>query len=442
MIGFIKYFIMLVFLTGVLFAQDDNDAIGLFRNEFGPGARAMALGGAFAPIAEDFTATYWNPAGLAQIRKMEFYGSLSRINLNNRIGYQGTLTENTNGFTNINSMGIVFPIPTFRGSLVFAVGYNRVNHFDDFNQVVGAPSVSNSSFYQSEQTTVDGNLNQWSFAGAADLSKNFSIGATLNLITGRNRTNVAYREDDPNDVLLDEQSWNVNFDIKPDYTGANFKIGSLFRPMENLRLAATITMPSSISAEENSNYFESFVDDSSYVSDYGPFDEFRKYHITSPWRFELGASYKYKLATLSGSVEFIDWTETRFSSNLVDGNGNNIDGEINTAIITKYRSTENYHLGAEVIIPQVGAKVMGGYYYQLSPYKNGVELVNSNKQFISGGISFLVDEQIKLDVAYQHGFWKQSTTDDFLGADPQGNAFVTSEKIKTNRFLIGLSYRF
>lgn len=140
-----------LFLTSILHAQDESDAIRPFQNEFGPGARAMALGGAYSAVAEDYTAVYWNPAGLAQIRKMEFYGSLSHLSMNNRIGYQGTTTENTNGFTNMNALGMVFPVPTYRGSLVFAIGYNRINSFDDYNQVIGSPQVAGGRFAQNEK---------------------------------------------------------------------------------------------------------------------------------------------------------------------------------------------------------------------------------------------------------------------------------------------------
>jgi long-chain fatty acid transport protein len=35
---------------------------------FGTGTRAISMGGAFIGKADDATATYWNPAGLAQLK--------------------------------------------------------------------------------------------------------------------------------------------------------------------------------------------------------------------------------------------------------------------------------------------------------------------------------------------------------------------------------------
>jgi len=40
--------------------------------EFGVGARACAMGEAFTGLADDFSAIYWNPAGIAQIKDIEF----------------------------------------------------------------------------------------------------------------------------------------------------------------------------------------------------------------------------------------------------------------------------------------------------------------------------------------------------------------------------------
>ena len=66
-------FTCFVFGSSVGVAQVEEIAIG---NTFGLGARTMGMGGAFLAVADDYTTLYWNPAGLAQIRKFELFGSL------------------------------------------------------------------------------------------------------------------------------------------------------------------------------------------------------------------------------------------------------------------------------------------------------------------------------------------------------------------------------
>ncbi|MGQ9604297.1 MAG: PorV/PorQ family protein [bacterium] len=59
---------MLLICSSVAFASDSN-AMPFLR--MGVGARALAMGGAFTAIADDATAAYWNPAGLAKIEHIE-----------------------------------------------------------------------------------------------------------------------------------------------------------------------------------------------------------------------------------------------------------------------------------------------------------------------------------------------------------------------------------
>jgi long-chain fatty acid transport protein len=78
-------------LLVVLLSASGLLANGLNLNGFG--ARAMAMGGAFVGLADDFTAVFWNPAGLAQLKKSTFglaahglfpssdYTSLSTFNM-------------------------------------------------------------------------------------------------------------------------------------------------------------------------------------------------------------------------------------------------------------------------------------------------------------------------------------------------------------------------
>jgi hypothetical protein len=41
-------------------------------NDAGVGARAMGMGGAYTAVSDDAAAIYYNPAGLAQMRRIEW----------------------------------------------------------------------------------------------------------------------------------------------------------------------------------------------------------------------------------------------------------------------------------------------------------------------------------------------------------------------------------
>jgi len=64
-------FAVIGLMTGNLFAQGESTAEFLL---IAPGARAGGLGEANVALANDAYATYWNPAGLGQLRGKEFSG--------------------------------------------------------------------------------------------------------------------------------------------------------------------------------------------------------------------------------------------------------------------------------------------------------------------------------------------------------------------------------
>src|SRR5438552_4125808 len=52
-----------------VFAQSGGQTASFLN--YGAGARALGMGGAFYAVADDATAAYWNPAGLPQVQRKE-----------------------------------------------------------------------------------------------------------------------------------------------------------------------------------------------------------------------------------------------------------------------------------------------------------------------------------------------------------------------------------
>jgi long-subunit fatty acid transport protein len=79
------------------------------------------MGGAYLSIAEDYSAVFWNPAGLIQIRRKEFWTGLSHHNLETDVTLNQDMTPNSRNATKFNSLGMVYPVATKHGKLAFAV---------------------------------------------------------------------------------------------------------------------------------------------------------------------------------------------------------------------------------------------------------------------------------------------------------------------------------
>ncbi len=88
----------------------------------GVGSRAIGMGGAFRGLADDWSAAYWNPAGLTQLEKSEFNSMLvaisPRIQYTPQITYGGLEVGYRNGLTRYPNDETTF-IPDVSGFIKF-----------------------------------------------------------------------------------------------------------------------------------------------------------------------------------------------------------------------------------------------------------------------------------------------------------------------------------
>ena len=166
-------------------AQVEEVAIG---NTFGLGARTMGMGGAFLAVADEFTTLYWNPAGLAQIRKFELFSSLSHSNRDVETEFKrGRVIEANRSKTRPNSIGLVYPLYAARGGFALALGYNRPQNFDSEVAIKGldpSSKLDSSGFDVDETTSNSGGIGIWSFGAGVFISKNILLGGSIDFWQG------------------------------------------------------------------------------------------------------------------------------------------------------------------------------------------------------------------------------------------------------------------
>lgn len=122
-------FLLVALLGALVFYSGDAQAGGFALS--GIGSKAIGMGGAFRGLADDWSAAYWNPAGLSQIEKSEITGMLVAIDgrpeFTPNIYYYGQAVGYRNGQTRYPNDKTYF-IPDFSG-------FVRFNGFQDY--VVG-----------------------------------------------------------------------------------------------------------------------------------------------------------------------------------------------------------------------------------------------------------------------------------------------------------------
>lgn len=481
-------FLSFVLISTTLFAQNAGDALRLSEIGLGSNARALGMGNAYTGLSDDFSASSFNPAGFALLKRMEFAGGLNYLNYNNNTTFFGNKTSYSNSDTKLDQISFAFPFPTMRGSLVFAVGYNRDRNFNgavNFNGFNGG----NTSMIQALQgkddlpyflyltdsngvaTNIHGKLNQdgtilssgsigrWAFSGAVELAQNVFIGATLNVISGDYTRTRDYYETDVQgiyrNVLTDPadpttRGFNLfyfNDVLNWDISGWDANIGVLYQSRQSskyaFRLGANIKFPTAYTIKEKYTVTgRSEFNTGEVINLKDPIESDVEYDISSPYIFSGGASFGYKGLILSGSLSFIDYSQMEFTNGLSAGDmsANNKD------IKENFRGTINYNVGAEYTIPEINIRLRGGFILIPSPYKTNENslLYDKNypydRKYLTTGIGFLADEAFAFDVAYAYGWWK-----DFGDNYSSNNGEIVSrtyQSVSTNNLIFTFSYRF
>ncbi|MFQ6040128.1 MAG: PorV/PorQ family protein [Candidatus Poribacteria bacterium] len=188
---------ILLFIIPFFYAQAQQGNPASFL-EIGAGARGTSLGGAFVALADDVSAAYWNPAGLAQLTG-------PAISIMDRLSALDTNYANTTVAFPIGSLGTL-------GLNLTYYGVGDVITYDDAGKETGSltnteAALSMSYAYKLGQFLVGGNLKYiykrldfgkthtadgigFDAALLYNLTENFSAGAIL-----RDNFTITYSDD-------------------------------------------------------------------------------------------------------------------------------------------------------------------------------------------------------------------------------------------------------
>ena len=450
---FFRIGMTVLMLNAVVMAQSAFDAVRIVQDEVGFGSRAMAMGGAYTALANDYSAVYWNPGGLAELKKSQFFAEISHLQYNNSATFRGNLTDENQNYTQLRSLGYAFPLPTRRGSFVLALGYNRVKDFDQQLVFSGFNTQSNGleftidnqdipfdrNVFQSERINDEGGLSQWSIAAGIALSPNFNAGITLMAWSGESDYSFSFLQEDIDDNYNtfpgDFDSYLLERNLNTDYSAVGMKLGGLFYLQNGLKIGASVNLPVTFTVEEvfNENDLLTFDDgfEDAFEDEPGQFE----YEVKTPMVFDAGVAFSRRDFTLSAAIRHRNWSQTRFK---IDDNAFGSAGiadlqRENNVLRQDFRSTTEVRLGGEAFVKPLNAFLRGGYMSVPAPAKNLSK--ENDRKYISAGVGFLLDQFVSLDVTYLRGSWQQESEDSLTPG-------ITTEDITTHRVFVGLKYRF
>jgi hypothetical protein len=476
---------------GNALAQNEEDALRFSRKFFGSTARSAGLGGAFASLGGDFSSLGYNPAGIAVFRTSEliFTPSFSMDDISTR--YEGTTRSDREFNFGLNNIGFVASFNSGRESgwvgTNFGFGYNRYNNFNRSQVIQGVNFQSSMADYfidgpfgadglhpdqldpfwerlafdtyiidtvggpvwyetpvmlgqtQREIISTSGHTGEWLFSFGANYDHKLYLGATFGIESVNYTRNSNYTEtDDLN--LSNFNQFKFSRNLNTSGRGYTFKAGAIYRPVEMLRLGASLHLPTFFNlTDEYHHEMESwFGTGESYHAEpttvngnrIGP--RVKSYALTTPLRMVggVGIMLPWQLGVISVDYEHIDYTTMRFR----ETDGGHDFYEQNQDIQDVFRQTYNLKAGVEL---KLGTFMLrGGYGLYGSPFASGQMNEDAGYTTYSAGFGFR-DRNFYLDVGYVMTMQeKRYLLYDYPGMRP---AVGSSEN---GRFLVTAGIRF
>ena len=432
-----------------------------FTARHGVSARAAGLGYAYGGVAEDGSALWVNPAGLAQIRKMELGGGLLHEQQNRTVsfdtatdGFPGTgvsSTETEDTQTPPTQITFAYPFPTYRGALVLAFGYQRLAPLSTDYQREGeilARDGATPGLLETETYLEHGSIDFWTIGLAGDVSPKISLGATFSFIDGETSQDfeIGRMRTLPNgstDVNGSDEVFLSREFRDADISGWTFSIGTLGHLTEQVRLGLTLNGPEDYDLD---GFVSSRLEDQEKID----LEEFYFHdEIDLPVSLLGSIAWTPKNFLLTGDARWTDWTQIDFDEP-VRSNDRRF----------AYRTTVDFSLGAEYQFSGTPARVRAGVSFQPLPYQiipTDVDFTfvpddgddetfddtsfftrnyeearfESGRTFITFGAGALLENALAIDIAYVHGTFER------------GNASGSwTEEWSTDRIYGSATFRF
>jgi len=398
------------------------------------GAKARAMGNAFTAVADDLTAAFWNPAGLAAKRSPEFYlgyKSLSQkhdYDLQDRILLKETKLYNYNFSGRLNQIdffSVSAPAVIWKRNWTFALSYYR---YVPYGLKGSAREVLTylHDRYHPQKTTVtftgSEGIDVLAFSASAALTDHFALGATLQQFFDSGSQHLS--------TEISNREYHSQFSEK--LQGRNFITGLLFSPFDFLCLG--FTWHSGLQNNFDSTLLTWEVN--SKGEKINQLEESCLARVVIPEQYALGVLLR-PAAWLDLSAEYsrLDWEKGTIENYYDFGvvlpypQKNNWD--------QKQKNIRNLRFGAEVRLPlrHWQLHLRGGWSADRQFYADAADQAVVIKGYAAGlGCEF--SRNLLMEIAYQR------QTADW----PEKGFFIKGPDVAThfraNVFNLSLTYRF
>ncbi|MCJ8167568.1 hypothetical protein MKJ04_22185 [Pontibacter sp. E15-1] len=399
-------------------------------------------------------------------RGLNFGISLTRLNnFNQRISYSNTsVPPNTivDYFADRANNRVLEAGRTLEQSLnaefgnevsIEGLAYSNylIDILEDEQGQYAAALYSLGDIAQSEEIQRRGSQNQIDFGVGTSYRDKIYVGASIGIVTTNLTQESIFRESGAYIASFDENNnpnieGNYSLELYDDFTtrgtGVNLKVGIIARPIDALRIGASIQTPTAYTLTDT--YQRTLASTTLHPETGAPENisasetpgEF-SYRLTTPFRASGGAAFFIgKYGFITGDVEFVDYAGNRFSEDTEFGSGtSSYFSNLNSRISDTYQSAVNFKLGAEGRYDVF--RFRAGYAHSGDPYKSAA--LDGAVRSVSVGAGVRV-QNYYLDLAFVSS--KSDTRYSPYQFSSDGGEPVVEISNKQNSALLTVGYNF
>ena len=373
-----------ILLVALTFSRIPLQANGLNLN--GQGSKAIAMGGAFIGQADDYSAVFWNPAGLTQMKKTSFslFGTVLIPTETYKFATAAIDAKTANKIYPSGSAGFFKPLSD--KLVVGILAYVPAGSGAEWN----GDDLKNLSYGKSLEWESMIAVITVSPAIAYKITDDLSLGATLNINYGMLNLKKP--------ALFSAYKLAAQYEEDSTAVGFGATIGLLFKPTDKLGIGLTLRTPSKIKFKgDASNGLAPILLKASATSDI---------ERDATWPMWIGGGISFKPVeklTLNADLQYTDWkkldtikatyTDAAWQTYFANG----------TIIDLRWKDKIQYRFGLEYKLSDQFA-LRGGYYYDpvVGPDETfTILLPQFTYNVVTFGLGYRT-EAISLDLAIEH----------------------------------------
>lgn len=280
----------------------------------------------------------------------------------------------------------------------------------DSSHYVG--TIQPNPLQQTKTINTTGRMGELAASFAHSFNDKFYLGATLARVGVTYNRNSTYTETDykSNDSIF--RSLKYGEQLVTSGSGYNLKIGGIYRVNDQIRVGAYVHTPTSLNLTDNYQYSMDvtlhkpiYFPNNVSPYNYSPLTASNQssgtfqYKVVTPARAGASVCYIYnKLLAVNADAEYINYASAKMKD------ANNLLSGVNLTIASKYKSTVNIRVGAELNVRPV--VIRAGFSSYGSPF--GAPLSGKFvRNTFSAGVGFRGPRNVYLDLGLMYTQWKE-----------------------------------